>query len=164
MKVTKSSHYAQVMLVVAALAQGVLAQSGAEGKIKQAYYKATKGAELKFLDGQLSMRHKDFRLTDQDGHAVDLRMERIRLGKLYAMALEVKETASVRSLQIVGGTRARCKVQYHTEFFVVENPTAKPALLTMDSECEDEWTLTPKGWKQSSSHITQQRLKRAKSL
>jgi hypothetical protein len=145
---------ALALLLAAALHLPGSAESGPRQAIQRAYDDAAYAVSLKYVPGVMAMRAPGYRAMAPDGAPVDVRGERDRFQNLISPALSAHETVRIESFQQTDARHARCVI--HDVVDIVRLVKRKPMRLTMESRCDDGWVLTPKGWKQETSHILQQ--------
>ena len=73
------------------LSQPLTAEENAHKSVRAAYERAIQAAELKYIDGILSVRAKNFQAFGVNGRAVDFKRERVSLERLLGPALSIRE-------------------------------------------------------------------------
>lgn len=145
-------------IVSAAAAQP--AASNVKRELSAAYVKASRAAQLKYLEGIYSIRGPEFEVIQPDGRKADLALERSQQAHLLSSSLKIREKTVVKSVEMRGPNSARCRVEFLTEFTMLDSASAKPYVLKLDTLCEDDWTKGDKGWLQSRSRVLRQGAKR----
>ena len=131
----------------------VYAQSAVQKEIENAYKKAARALELKFLDGLFSLRDWNFEAYNQRGQGVDLVAERQRFIDLFKAAQSATERDTVSAFRQIDAGNAECEVHQ-----LIEVKSAS-GVLKLDSRVRDRWVLTKRGWRIRSSRILKQTLK-----
>lgn len=145
-------------LIAATLASGTWAQN-LTAELRSSYYKLTRAANLRYLDGMVSLRAPEFVLFDQDGNRVDLAVERARAERYLAQSIALDERSELRQCQPVGPQRVRCRVRYQAQFRVLDSDgKAQPRVI--QSECQDLWEKRRGKWWLLQTRVLSQTVRR----
>ena len=134
--------------------------AGPREEIAHAYLRSNKAMALKFVDGVHSLRGRNFILEDPENVKVSEAIERSRLEMLLVRALKVGETSKI--VQFSGNAySARCLVHYTTNLTMVDEVKKTPYMLTIETDCQDDWVKQDDGWKIRLTRTLRQDAKRS---
>lgn len=128
----------------------------ARAAIEAAYQKTCEAANLRFIDGIVSLRHDDFEAFAPDGKSLDLFGERDRYTRLFDSALSISKTYRILSFQMTAPGQAKCEV--HEIYEIVKLDAAgRERPFFFESLSKDHWLETPRGWRIKATYVTRQR-------
>ena len=138
------------------LSQPSTAEENAHKSVRAAYERAIQAAELKYIDGILSVRAKNFQAFGVNGRAVDSKRERVSLERLLGPALSIREKSDIVSFKEKDPTHVVCQVHDVIRVVMPAPQPRPPAELVIDTQCTDEWQKIGNTWKQISNRIQRQ--------
>lgn len=128
-----------------------------EREIKLVFDREAVAAELKFVDGMLSHRTRDYELYDPKGKLVDLSLEKMRFGGMFESALRVQLDTKILKCVAVSADSADCYVEQslNTEYLTQANRLYVSTLRTVSREL---WVNTGTSWRVRRCQVFSQTL------
>lgn len=130
----------------------------ARQSITQAYHKACKAAEIKFLPGMFCFRHSSFKAFGPDGREINLLGQEIAVKNLLDNSLSAKEHTRILELSTGQNATVVALVEDVLQLEFVERVGGTPQLKTLKTRSRDTWSLTILGWRQMESRIIEQKM------
>ncbi len=131
-------------------------QKSPEDAIQAAYQKACTAAALKYMDGIFSVRTANFVAFTMDGHKVNLQKDRAAIEKIILNALNVKQSSNIQEFKLLDSRHAQCRTRDYLEVRTVDTVEKHVVDFSVETVSKDEWILTKRGWRQTSSRVLEQ--------
>jgi hypothetical protein len=141
--------------MIAGPAFGAPTDDTVRAAIQFAYDKEAEAASLKYVNGMLSVRTRDFQAFSY-GNQMDLRDERAQLMGLMSSAMSASESTRILGLHRVDANHASCRIHQEITVVSLERVTGTPMAVTVETESQDEWLNTPRGWRETECHMSRQ--------